>query len=56
MYFSQLKGYLKKLKAYPDVCSVDELMRLYQRIHPMSMRSEAYKQGHIDAIKKKHKH
>lgn len=56
LYLSSLKGYLKKLKAYPDVCSVDELMRLYQRIHPMSMRSEAYKQGHIDAIKKKHKH
>lgn len=55
LYLSQLKRYLKKLEENPDVWSVDEVMRLYQRIHPMSMRSEAYKQGHIDAIQRKHK-
>lgn len=55
LYLSQLKRYLKKITSMPDVLSSDEMMRLYQQLHPMIERSEAYKQAHIDAIKKKHK-
>lgn len=53
LYLAQLKQYLKKVAMFPDVLTEDEIMQLYQRIHPMSLRSEAYKQEHIDAIRKK---